>query len=71
MNTFTHEGIAEYSCTAESVSMEKEETLKSQQSWTRTRDNLDWTKFSYRSHVIRLPYQAKDFESVTHGSRRR
>jgi hypothetical protein len=35
MNTFTREGIAEYSCTAESSSVEKEQTLESQQAWTR------------------------------------
>jgi hypothetical protein len=35
MNTFTREEIAEYSCTAESGSVKKEQTLKSLQAWTR------------------------------------
>jgi hypothetical protein len=65
---FTRDGITEYSCTAESGSVEKEQTMQDWQVWTRN---------TWQSRLIRIrlldnaltqpPRQAKDL-SVQHVS---
>jgi hypothetical protein len=39
---FTHGSIAEYSCTADSGFVEKEQTFEKSKLEPATRDNLDW-----------------------------